>query len=124
MEKKKSGGFALRWHRQPAIPAYAKERVARGAARLDAVNPDWYLKVEPKKINLASGYDCILGQVYGNYLKGALVVFTAEECDAPKMNAVWLGFDVADSSEADTLTAAWRAEIRSRKAADAAARAP
>lgn len=45
-------------------------RQQRGAQRLDLTTPDWRSKVDPNTLSLKSMQDCVLGQVYGHYLKG------------------------------------------------------
>jgi hypothetical protein len=42
----------------------ARDRVAKGAALLDKYIPDWRSKVDPKRLDIASGAYCIVGQVY------------------------------------------------------------
>lgn len=40
-----------------------KDRVAAGAAELDIVWPGWYRIVDPSTLVLASGCNCVLGQL-------------------------------------------------------------
>lgn len=48
-----------------------RERVARGVALLDERGPEsWRDKIDPARLNVASGLDCVLGQVFGDYITG------------------------------------------------------
>lgn len=38
-------------------------RVVKGAAWLDGVMPNWHRKIKPKRLELSSGADCVLGQL-------------------------------------------------------------
>ena len=40
-----------------------EKRVQRGAAFLDKVKPDWFTKIDLGSLDLASGCDCVLGQI-------------------------------------------------------------
>jgi len=44
------------------------ERVANGVALLDEKTPEWRTSVEPETLVMDSPNDCILGQVYGDWL--------------------------------------------------------
>lgn len=48
--------------------------VNRGIALLDAKVPGWFNKVDPKEIDLYSSFNCILGQIFGNYQRGLWVL--------------------------------------------------
>jgi hypothetical protein len=41
-----------------------QEYVARGAAWLDEVKPDWFDIVDLAKLNISSSYACVAGQVF------------------------------------------------------------
>jgi hypothetical protein len=41
-----------------------QERVARGVRWLDGVRPGWRDALELSRLSLASGHDCVLGQVF------------------------------------------------------------
>lgn len=47
--------------------ALGVERVNRGAALLDQVNPSWMEKVAPDHLSMQRSDFCIIGQAYGNY---------------------------------------------------------
>lgn len=42
-------------------------QVRRGVAYLDRVEPGWYERVIPARIDLLDAQDCILGQVFGDF---------------------------------------------------------
>ena len=44
-----------------------QERVARGVALLDRVEPGWFHRVNTEKLDLSHGGLCVLGQLYGHY---------------------------------------------------------
>ena len=43
------------------------KRVARGVKWLDQNAPGWVLKVNDETLHLDSKYDCVLGQVFGDF---------------------------------------------------------
>lgn len=47
-----------------------KERVANGMAHMDRVAPGWWKNINLKRLNIGSGYCCVLGQTYGHYQTG------------------------------------------------------
>ena len=53
-------------------PTYTEATaVARGVALLDERDPGWRDSVDLSKFSIASGFTCILGQRYGDYVGGA-----------------------------------------------------
>ncbi|KND50740.1 MAG: hypothetical protein ABA06_04620 [Parcubacteria bacterium C7867-001] len=46
-----------------------RQRVAAGAAFLDAHDPQWRMRVT-KKVKVASTHECVLAQLYGRYRAG------------------------------------------------------
>jgi len=48
----------------------AAKRVARGAALLDEKRPGWAAEIDLRKLDLASGRDCPLGQLWTAKLAG------------------------------------------------------
>lgn len=54
----------------PTSARKAAERVQRGAALLDRVDPSWRPKVKRSELNLSSPGHCIVGQVFGGYNDG------------------------------------------------------
>lgn len=49
---------------------YYWRRAALGAQRLDREDPEWFRQVDQSKLSIAHFIHCILGQLYGDYLKG------------------------------------------------------
>jgi hypothetical protein len=50
--------------------ALIPERVARGAAKLDEVNPGWRASIDGANLRMGGCASCVLGQLYGNYVDG------------------------------------------------------
>lgn len=50
----------------------AQAAVDKGAAVLDRRRPAWFTRINCKTLDLSSGCDCILGQLYGEYGATAL----------------------------------------------------
>ncbi len=46
-----------------------QRRVQRGLDYLDAKDPEWFLRVNPEKLDLFSEVNCVLGQAYGNFFQ-------------------------------------------------------
>lgn len=48
-----------------------KTRVANGAKVLDEICPDWFEKVDVETLDITSGSNCILGQVFDDWMIGS-----------------------------------------------------
>ena len=46
-------------------------RAARGADLMDKVHPGWFQEIRLDDLDMASGVQCILGQVFGDFAVGA-----------------------------------------------------
>jgi hypothetical protein len=57
----------------------AAARVARGAALLDRLRPDWADIVNTDRLTMTDGHYCIVGQLYDGYWEGLEQIF----CLAP-----------------------------------------
>jgi hypothetical protein len=90
------------------------ERVARGAALLDARVPGWVDKVNEDTLNIRSMGDCVLGQVFGAYWIGVKALGLKEGFfDTPAGEG---GFNLLYTiTEYPLLTEEWRRVIRDRK---------
>lgn len=81
------------------------QRVQRGIAILDGLGPEgWRDRVDLDDLEIASGYRCILGQVYGEY-------FLAPKKLHGMMYPVHYGFHTSfamDARAVEELNAAWR----------------
>ncbi|NIQ15695.1 MAG: hypothetical protein GTO02_15240 [Candidatus Dadabacteria bacterium] len=75
-----------------------KKRVEKGIALLDKYVPDWHYRINIKQIEMEYSDYCILGQLYGDYNKGAaklgLGEWEAYQCGfLPLVQVKWdLGF--------------------------------
>jgi hypothetical protein len=89
----------------------ASERVTRGARVLDEVCPGWVKRIDLAVLDIASCLDCVLGQLYGTFDDGAMVV------EDFSVGLARLGFDVEiGTHDVAALNQAWRAEIARRRA--------
>lgn len=96
------------------------ERVARGTATLDRIDPEWRTKVDTDKLRMASPFDCVLGQLYSQF--GCAPLSLTGDTDSNDFRAVSLGFHASMNQDFhkgceydyyDTLTSAWKKEIQS-----------
>ena len=102
----------------------ARERVQRGAAYLDDVDPGWHERVDPSTLELADGSACILGQLHGDFRLGLGRSHLINLSSAPRgsLSPVAYGFkctsDVPDEvqdRDYRMLNRAWREAIRERR---------
>jgi hypothetical protein len=101
------------------------DRVAAGAAWLDANRPGWWQRINLATLDLTLGCGCILGQLDGNFYDAPEVI-QASTIHALKEFAAPLGF-LADTDNEErlseweeyaALTAAWRTLIQARRNAE------
>lgn len=104
--------------------ANAQERVSRGAAYLDDVDPGWHARVDPETLELASGRACVLGQLHGDFRLGLgrAHLLSLSSAPRPSLSPVTYGFRCVQdvpAAEQDRdyafLDRAWQAEIRKRR---------
>jgi len=104
-----------------------QERVERGAAYLDEVDPGWHRRVNADTLELEDGQHCVLGQLHGGFRLGLGRSHVLSLSSAPRasLSPVDYGFKCVENvSEAwqardyELLTAAWREAVRARTAAD------
>lgn len=50
----------------------ARPPAERGAALLDQLRPGWAAAIDTARLDLASSYNCILGQLFGSFCNGYL----------------------------------------------------
>ncbi len=81
--------------------------VAKGAELLDRIEPGWFRKIDPFRLNMNSCLRCILGQLYGHVRRARLYT------DAPTRSPDF-GFDFNDYSDNAKAQAAWIEEIERR----------
>lgn len=109
---------------QQITPEAARQRVARGAAYLDAVDPGWWQRLDAAVLELSCGQSCVLGQLHGGFAHGLSRAAVLNMGSAPRasLSPVSLGFlcvqDVAEVWQARDyalLNAAWQDEITRRR---------
>lgn len=89
------------------------ERVARGAALLDAKCPGWWRNIALGKLQMASSCDCVLGQVFSHYSIGSKQLGL---CSADAVIEHAFHIDPNDGQFAwQPLTALWKEEILNRR---------
>lgn len=94
-----------------------EDRVAAGARVMDGVNPEWFWNIDLKELNLTDCYNCVIGQLHGEFYKGCT------ELNFTKAMAAAGGFNIAEpmdyesdlDAEYTELTALWRQEIIRRR---------
>ena|SRR3989344_3535433 len=93
---------------KPAID----ERVAAGAAFLEARHPNWDTRVDVGTLDIRKERYCILGQLYESFYETARIVLQLTDDEAARM-----GFTKYKSiAEFDELTEAWKRLIMARRA--------
>ncbi len=108
-----------------AIPA----RVAKGAALLDEAKPGWWRHVNLATLDVADCVHCTLGQLYGRFSLGLLMLFGGRLLPYTPTRH---GFSGSTSSVGDAggfrtfraLTAEWTRVILERRADASYAKAP
>ncbi len=92
-----------------------RERVERGAAFLDEHEPMWWKRVDEKRLRLEECEDCVLGQIYGDYVDGLLELSQRSwRCDWAEVH----GFDLGPANPTSgwrDLDALWLEVIAQRK---------
>lgn len=94
----------------------AKRRVARGVKFLDAVDPDWFNRIDTETLNLNNINHCVVAQITGLEYDAGLKVLSIG-----KRRGVWYGFDAVTydaymfSAPWNELRTAWIRAIRTRR---------
>jgi hypothetical protein len=98
----------------------ARQRVERGAALLDRKKPGWREKVNPETLEMWVGCSCVLGQVFGDFFRGLVLLALDYHEDEEDVRhgfdidyaAVRLdGLDVLDQADYDLLQDAWLEQL-------------
>jgi hypothetical protein len=99
------------------VIAEVAERAERGAALLDAREPGWAARIDLATFDIGSQCRCTLGQLYGNYGTGALVLLPAGH--TAEYGFMWESYDDEDAvdSEIAALNDEWRRVIGQRQGA-------
>jgi hypothetical protein len=90
-----------------------QERVATGSALLDARVPGWAHRINNATLNIASGCNCILGQLYGAYGTG----LNDLKINSPMLHGFALNWSGEDETE--DVNEAWREVVAQRRMATA-----
>ena len=87
------------------------ERVARGAALLDAKMPGWAARIDVEWLQLSSCTRCVLGHLFGEF---------SQACDLLGIRGSEYGFDNGPRDELfyELAPALWRKEIAARLSID------
>lgn len=93
-----------------AATEQGRAAVANGMAYLDEVAPGWESKIDLDRLNIGSKFNCVLGQVFGNYL------LYVTERDLGLAWAIDHGFASTPFMFVD-FTSLWREAIQTRRAA-------
>jgi hypothetical protein len=115
-----------RW--EPALARDLAARVRRGAVLLDRVEPGWHLRVAGDRLAMETCDRCILGQLYGDYLKGFRMVtgpLPSHRLFSAADHGFTLRFAEQDLDQRDdrvlgrfaALADLWRAEVLAREGA-------
>lgn len=108
-------------------PERVRERVQRGAAYLDEVDPGWYRHVDADTLELGDGRHCILGQMHGEFRLGLGRSHLISMSSAPRasLSPVAYGFKCVDGVseewqvyDYELLNEAWKEAVRTRQEAD------
>ncbi len=93
------------------------ERVARGAAILDAHRPGWHSQIDAEFLDLSSCSECVLGQLFGAFEDG--VAALGISVDFTLQEEAQHGFDIRCHEGGDVyaeLHAEWLRVISERRA--------
>lgn len=111
----------------------AEQRVWRGAAYLDDVDPGWFRRVSAATLELNSGNACVLGQLHGDFRVGLVRARLLTLNSAPRANLApaTFGFQslpglgaALQEQDYEHLNRAWQAAVRHRQQKDRRGRSP
>lgn len=91
------------------------ERVAQGAALLDAKKPGWAARINLRTLDLSDTCLCILGQLYGLYADATSVLFQPSETYCPAEQALLYGFDLTSDEVRNIMTLPYIEEALTRR---------
>ena len=90
------------------------EFVEKGVELLDKARPDWYKEIDMEAFYISSCQQCILGQLFGNYTDGTIVLDVSD-------HAYEHGFDIPSTLSTDDgvyfeyLQREWEGQIEQRR---------
>lgn len=67
-------------------------RVRAGVALLDREQPGWTAKIAVDRLDIRNGAICVLGQMYGEFAAGSVLLFGKEYADAEEYDHGFSGF--------------------------------
>ncbi len=94
-------------------------RVRAGVALLDYTRPNWWTRIDPDRLCIWSPCNCVLGQLDGDYERGADAMFGEDEqYGNPRAYGLEGYSDNPDGYRVETqrLTRLWSFVIRQRQA--------
>lgn len=109
---------------QQITPDAARQRVARGAAYLDEVDPGWWQRLDAAVLELSHGQSCVLGQLHGGFERGLSrsAIWNMGSAPRASLSPVALGFlcvqGVAEAEQERDyvlLNEAWQEEVIQRR---------
>lgn len=81
------------------------ERVDNGAGLLDQYGPhDWRERIDPARLDIDTGTNCVIGQLYGDWEQGLAELELRDWSD----DATFYGLYPAEDGDGEALTASWR----------------
>jgi hypothetical protein len=102
----------------------ATTRAKLGARILDLTQPGWAQRITLSGLRMAGCGSCVLGQLFGDYWRGAEAVFALRKSEGeygPHKAAIEAGFHDSDGRDDVTygnLQKAWVREIETRQLAE------
>ena len=88
-----------------------RERVSYGAVVLDEHVPGWRDAVDPVGLDVSKCGACVLGQLFGSFRKGAVMLYGEEEQYRASVHGFDISLAVADDERSDEEDAAEFAEL-------------
>lgn len=116
-------------HREPWLALDLVRRVERGMALLDAHDPGWFMRVDPRALDQSTARRDVLGQLHGDSEQGCRilrstlpgdVLFSAADHGFTLREGEHRVLDPAVPARHAALTALWRREVVARRVAAAA----
>lgn len=92
----------LRERKEAAIRSELAQHVAQGITLLSKHDPNWRMKIVMSRLSMMSCADCILGQLFGSYEEGLLILDIGRD-DLPNQ----YGFRAVDPTNYRVLQGIW-----------------
>lgn len=102
-------------HKVLPIPMEVQRAAAMGASLLDAHRQAWWQLIDGDTLDLLHPFSCVLGQVYGGYIRGLRAVGMLDE---PTVSVEDFGFcPTLQPGSSELLKRAWLVEVAKRATA-------